>query len=284
MILRCLPRGPFAALVAAVAVLVAVLGLRPAGASPGWAAPGTATVYPSMMLYTAGAQCTANFVYTDASGAVYIGQAAHCSSQGASTDTNGCTTTSLPLGTAVEDVSGRVVGTLAYNSWLAMQSAHETDPNACAANDLALVKVDPALVAETSPTMPGLGGPTGVSGGAAGGDQVYAVGNSSLLLGAGSFVAQTGVVEQPTDGGWAYYVAMARPGVPGDSGSGYLDATGAALGQLSTISVGTQGVGNTIGNLGREIAYAAGHGVSGLTVVDGQTPFRGAAGLVTILG
>ena len=61
------------------------------------------------------------------------------------------------------------------------------------------------------------------------GAQVYAVGNSSLLFGAGSLVAQTGVVEKATSGGWAYFVTMARPAVPGDSGSGYLDARGRAL-------------------------------------------------------
>jgi len=137
-------------------------------------------------------------------------------------------------------------------------------------------------VRRTTPTVPGLGGPVGLRTTAvAAGAQVYAVGNSSLLFGAGSLVAQTGVVEKAINGGWAYYVAMARPGVPGDSGSGYLDARGRALGQLSTISVGTDGVGNTIGNLAKEIGYARGHGVPGLAVVHGQTAFKGMTGLMT---
>src|SRR5205085_1492042 len=145
--------------------------------------------------------------------------------------------------TVVRDDSGRRVGTLAYNSWIAMQRAHEKRANACAANDLALVRIDRALVRRTTPTIPGIGGPMGLRTTAvAAGSQVYAVGNSSLLFGAGSLVAQTGVVEKATNGGWAYYVTMTRPGVPGDSGSGYLDARGRALGQLSTISVGTDGV------------------------------------------
>lgn len=264
---------------------LAVIGVTPASAAPTWADPSTATVYPSMQLYTAGAQCTANFVYTDGAGAVYIGQAAHCSSTGGQTDTDGCSTGSLPVGTVVEDVNGNRVGTLAYNSWLAMHAVNETDPNTCAANDLALVKVDPALVAQTSPTVPGLGGPTGLNTtGVAAGNQVYAVGNSSLLLGAGSFVAQTGVVTGSTSGGWAWFVDMVRPGVPGDSGSGYLDSSGRALGQLSTISVGTTGVGNTVGNLAREISYANSHGMSGVAVAGGQTGFKGLTGLVTLLG
>ena len=269
----------------ALCVVAAAAGLlaatTPASART-WARPSAAIVSPSMMLYTKGAQCTANFVYVDRAGRAYIGQAAHCSSRGGSTDTNGCKTRSWPLGTVVRNDAGRRIGVLAYNSWIAMQRAHEKHANACAANDLALVRIDRALVRRTTPTVPGLGGPVGLNTkGVTSGAQVYAVGNSSLLFGAGSLVAQTGVVEKATSGGWAYYVTMARPGVPGDSGSGYLDARGRALGQLSTISLGTDGVGNTIGNLSREIAYARNHGVAGLTVVHGQTAFHGMTGLIT---
>ena len=66
-----------------------------------YAPAGTADIHPGTMMYTDGAQCTANFVYTDASGATYVGYAAHCAGQGAATDTDGCSTRSLPLGTEV---------------------------------------------------------------------------------------------------------------------------------------------------------------------------------------
>ena len=270
----------------AICATVAVAGLlaatTPASART-WARLSTAVVKPSMMLYTKGAQCTANFVYVDRAGRVYIGQAAHCASRGTQTQTNGCTTRSWPLGTIVRNVNGRRIGTLAYSSWIAMHRAHERRANVCAANDLALVRIDAGLVRRTSPTLPGLGGPTGLNTrGVSTGAQVYAVGNSSLLFGAGSFVAQTGVVERAINGGWAYYVVMARPGIPGDSGSGYVDARGRALGQLSTIGLGSDGAGNTIGNLSKEITYARYHGVRGLTVVHGQSAFRGMTGLVTV--
>jgi len=266
-------------IIAAVAGLVAAS--TPATART-WARPSAAIVKPSMMLYTKGGQCTANFVYVDRAGRAYIGQAAHCASRGGQTDTNGCTTKSWPLGTIVRNANGRRIGTLAYSSWIAMHRAHEKRTNVCAANDLALVRIRSALVRRTSPTMPGLGGPVGLrTTPVAAGAQVYAVGNSSLLFGAGSLVAQTGVVEKATNGGWAYFVTMARPGVPGDSGSGYLDARGRALGQLSTISVGSDGAGNTIGNLSKEITYARRHGVAGLSVVHGQTAFKGMTGLIT---
>src|SRR5262245_44384028 len=67
-----------------------------------WAPAATAQIHPGTMMYTDGAQCTANFVYTDSAGNVYVGYAAHCAGTGGQTDTNGCNTGSVPLGTAVD--------------------------------------------------------------------------------------------------------------------------------------------------------------------------------------
>ena len=66
-----------------------------------------------MQTVTAGGQCTANFILT-AGGNTYIGQAAHCASTGAATDTDGCLAASLPLGTAVTVTGASRPGTLAY--------------------------------------------------------------------------------------------------------------------------------------------------------------------------
>ena len=121
-------------------------------------------------MYTDGAQCTANFVYTDGAGNTYVGYAAHCAGTGAATDTNGCDAGSLPLGTRVTFARGGSLvtegttvgqGTLAYSSWLTMQQRNETDEDACAYNDLALVKVDAADVGKVNPTVPFWGGPVG---------------------------------------------------------------------------------------------------------------------------
>jgi len=124
-----------------------------------YAPAATAQIHPGVQMYTDGAQCTANFVFTDASGATYVGYAAHCAGTGAATDTDGCAAGSPPLGTKVDFVEGGSLvsggtrvggGTLAYSSWLSMQQANETDPNTCAYNDLALVRV--ALQELTEPT------------------------------------------------------------------------------------------------------------------------------------
>src|SRR5439155_6495257 len=118
----------------------------PAGAGPTWAQAASASIHPGVQLFTDGAQCTANFIYTDGT-TVYIGQAAHCSGTDGNTATNGCTSHSLPLGTPVDITGASRPGTLVYNSWLSMQSLGEADADTCQYNDLALVKVDPAEVA-----------------------------------------------------------------------------------------------------------------------------------------
>src|SRR4051812_18538157 len=63
-----------------------------------WAPAATAPIHPGTMMYTDGAQCTANFVYTDSAGNVYVGYAAHCAGTGGQTDTHGCSTRPGPPG------------------------------------------------------------------------------------------------------------------------------------------------------------------------------------------
>jgi len=145
-------------LIAVAAVLAAV----PSTASA-WAPADSATIHPGVQTFTEGGQCTANFIYT-AGGNTYIGQAAHCASTGAATDTDGCLASSLPLGTQVEITGASRPGTLAYSSWVTMQANNESNADACAYNDLALVRIDPADVGKVNPSVPGFGGPTGVGG------------------------------------------------------------------------------------------------------------------------
>src|ERR1051325_1561681 len=98
-----------------LAIVITLIGASSASAQT-WAPAASATVHPGVMTYTDGAQCTANFIFTDAAGTVYIGQAAHCSGTGGQTDTDGCQTQSLPNGTAVEVTGASPAGTLVYKS------------------------------------------------------------------------------------------------------------------------------------------------------------------------
>src|SRR6185437_1296468 len=114
------------AVVFSACALVGLLATTTSGAAPQWAPAATAAVHPGVQTFTAGAQCTANFIFADATD-VYIGQAAHCAGTGASTETDGCSSASLPLGTEVEVAGASKPGHLVYSSWIEMQSEHETD-------------------------------------------------------------------------------------------------------------------------------------------------------------
>ena len=255
----------------AIVTTTAVAAIAPAAAGA-WAPAATATVHPGVQTLTAGGQCTANFIYT-AGGNTYIGQAAHCASTGAATDTDGCLAGSLPLGTPVEITGASRPGTLAYSSWLTMQANGESNADTCAYNDLALVKIDPVDVGKVNPSVPGFGGPTGVGGASATGDDVYSYGNSSLRFGITQLSPKRGIVVSTEGNGWSRTVYTVTPGIPGDSGSGFLNGSGQAIGVLSTVALAPLAASNGVGDLSRELAYARAHGLSDLQVANGTEPF-----------
>jgi hypothetical protein len=239
-----------------------------------WAPAGQATVHPGVQVFTEGAQCTSNFVFQDAS-SVYLGQAAHCSGTGGQTETDGCTSGSLPLGTPVKVTGAAKSGTLAYSSWLAMQANGETDPDACAFNDFALIRIDPADVGRVNPSVPGFGGPTGVGSVGGLGSTVYSYGNSELRGGITKLSPKQGIVVQNEGGGWSHNVVTFTPGVPGDSGSGFFNGSGAAIGVLSTLQLAPLPGSNGVGDLARELAYMrASSQLSGVQLVSGTEPFK----------
>jgi hypothetical protein len=257
---------------AVVPLATVALLLLPALAS-GWAPAGSAPVHPGVQTYTQGAQCTSNFVFQEGT-TVFLGQAAHCSGTGEATETDGCSSDSLPLGTPVEVKGAGNKGTLAYNSWLAMQAAGEIDPDTCAYNDLALIRLDPADVGRVNPSVPGYGGPTGVGTVGDLGSTVFSYGNSELRLGISKLSPKQGTVIQNEAGGWSHIVLTLTPGVPGDSGSAFLNEDGQAFGVLSTLQIAPLAGSNGVGDLQRELAYARAHGFPGLQLVAGTEPFR----------
>jgi hypothetical protein len=238
-----------------------------------WAPAATATIHPGVQTLTAGGQCTANFIYTD-SGGTYIGQAAHCASTGEATDTDGCLAGTLPLGTPVDITGASRPGTLVYSSWATMQTNGESDPDTCAYNDLALVRIDPADVGRVNPSVPGFGGPTGVGGASAALDDMYSYGNSSLRFGITFLSPKFGKVVSTEGGGWSRTVYTVTPGIPGDSGSGFLNASGQAIGTLSTVAIAPLPASNGVGDLVRELTYARAHSsFTGVQLANGTEPF-----------
>jgi hypothetical protein len=251
-----------------------------------WAPAATAKIHPGTMMYTDGAQCTANFVFTDSAGATYVGYAAHCAGLGEATDTDGCQADSLPLGTRVTfNEGGSLIdegtqvgaGTLVYSSWLTMHQLGTTDASTCAYNDLALVEVDAGDVGKVNPSIPFWGGPTGIdTDGTAAGDRVWTYGNSSLRFGVSQLSPHTGISlgDDAADGGWSHPLYTVTPGVPGDSGSAFVSDGGLAIGTLSTLGLAPLPASNNIGDLSKELAFAQSHsGIGGLQLVHGTEPF-----------
>ena len=263
-----------ATLIATVVPTPTATAAPPAG---GWAPAATATIHPGVMMYTDGAQCTANFVYTRGTD-VLLGYAAHCAGTGAATETDGCLAASLPLGTPVEIDGASQNGTLVYSSWLTMQAGGETDADTCAYNDIALVKIAAADVGKVNPSIPHWGGPTGLN--TTGNpllSRLYTYGNSSLRLGITQLSPKTGFSLGTGGGGWTHPAYTVTPGIPGDSGSALLDASGRASGVLSTVAIAPLAASNNFGDLSRELAYANAHGFSGVTLENGTEAFNPSA-------
>jgi hypothetical protein len=267
-------RSAIGALAAVIAAAVSLLSAAPAQSAPVWAPAATAAIHPGVMMYTDGAQCTANFIYTDST-SVYIGYAAHCAGLGAATDTDGCLAESLPLDTPVEVEGATRPGTLAYSSWVTMQQLGETDADTCAYNDLALVRLDPADVGRVNPSIPHWGGPVGINTtGIPAGQSVYSYGNSSLRLGITQLSPKSGISLGTSGGGWSHPVYTITPGIPGDSGSALLDASGRAAGVLSTVALAPLAGSNNFGDLSHELNYMRSHGGPQATLAAGTEAFN----------
>ena len=256
----------------------------PTIAAPAWAPAHAAAIHPGVRTITADqAQCTSNFIFHDRS-AIYLGQAAHCSLAGdplaasdpASPDgPDGCSTPSLPLGTPVSIEGATRPGTLVYSSWITMQEIGESDENACSFNDFALVKIDPADHKLVNPTMPHWGGPTGLATSTTPGEQVLSYGSSELRSGLNMLNPKEGISRGQSAGGWNHTVLTITPGVPGDSGSGFVDSEGKAFGVLSTLIVLPQAGHNGVADLSRALAYMEAHtGLDGVALAPGTEPFK----------
>lgn len=264
-----------AAVVGLLAVGVASASAAPVRkkSAPQFAPAASATIRPGVQTVTGRSQCTANLVFLDRAGTVYLGQSAHCAGTGPATETDGCTAASLPLGTPVRIAGASRPGVLVYSSWLAMARSGERDASTCANNDFALVRLDPADIGRTNPSLLFFGGPVALdTDGTRFGEPVVSYGNSSLRFGLTSTSPKRGVSVGTDSDGWRHSVYTVSPGILGDSGSAVLDGSGRAVGTLSTISSNGS---NGVSDLAREIRYAASHGVPGLALVPGTERFRG---------
>ncbi len=269
--------GPALRRVLAVSAVVA-LGLLAPGTASAQPSSQDAPITPGVLMVTpladgSASGCTAAFVFTG-DAAVYLGFAAHCAGDGVM-GLSGCEEPTLPLGSPVliygSDQQTRT-GRLAYSSWTAMQEQDESDPALCFLNDFALVEIDPADLDDVDPTVPEIGGPTGLDDdGTESREEVV-----SYQPHRADDPVKHGVSRGDTAGGRTHEVFTDPPGVPGDSGSGYLDADGEAFGVLSTLIERDEQFTNGVTDLASALDYAATHGDLGeITLATGSQPFTG---------
>jgi len=166
-------------------------------------------------------------------------------------------------------------GTLVYNSWIEMQANGERDANACRYNDFALVQIDPADVGKVNPSVPSFGVPTGVATTTARLEKVLSYGDSSLRAGIEQLSPKEGRSLGAEAGGWNHPVYTVTPGIPGDSGSGFVNRDGKAFGVLSTLAIAPLPASNGVSDLSRALAYMASGTTLDVALANGTEPFRG---------
>jgi hypothetical protein len=274
-------------MVAVAAVLAASALTVPAAAQdappePDWAPVSDAPIRPGVRVSSESGSCTSNFVFfqrhEDERGAlnfdVYIGLAAHCFSLGGVTGSNGCATSSRELGSPATVAGADHPGTLAYSSWDTMQEVAESNANACAVNDFALVRLDPRDHDKVNPTLRHFGGPGGLRTAGTGlGSAVYSYGNSPMRQGIAQLSPKRGWSIGTSHGGWNRQVYTVTPGVPGDSGSAVLDGQGHALGVLVTLQLAPFAGSNGVTDLARALDYANANAGIDIELAFGTEPF-----------
>lgn len=226
-----------------------------------WPDAANASIRPGVQVTGTG-QCTSNFLFrTPNNATLMLGAAAHCFAEAPQTGSSGCREEVDPMkpGAEVEIENASEPGILVYSSWHTMQAANVTDETVCRQNDFALVAIAPADRPEVHPAVKEIGGPTGLAGEIAVGDDVEWYGQTSATPNSQATNRHTGKVVSSAN--WSFQAYSALPGVPGDSGSGVMAADGAAAGVLVTV----------------ESVYPAANGVTKLAPALGFAQDRGFA-------
>ena len=209
---------------------------------PHWASAQTATVRPGVKVTMAGVSCRAGFIFTDGTRA-YIALPASCSGAGP-VDNSKCDAGQDPYGLPVMITGAKHKGTLVYSSITTMELRGQKAVNRCANNSLSLVRIDRRDIKRTNPSVPALGGPTGVSK-----DQPAAPDQLSLYVAAPTNAQAINT----TAGGWSHSMMVDGPVVDTDIGAPVLTGKGQAIGMVT--GVPTSEGQTLVADLHREIHY-----------------------------
>lgn len=137
------------------------------------------------------------------------------------------------------------------------------------------MEIDAADADDVNPGVPFFGGPTGIdTDGLPPGETVHTYGNSPLRGGIGALSPNVGVGAGDARGVRSHEVHTISPGVPGDSGSAFLDGDGDAVGILSTLDLSPLPVSNGVSDLALALDYAnANGGLGDIEMALGTEPF-----------
>lgn len=211
---------------------------------PQWASTKTATIHPGVSVEVGNSPvCRAGFILTDGRHA-FIAIPASCVGTGPA-DNSKCDATQDPIGTPATIKGAKYKGKLVYSSIVTMVLHAQTHKvNRCTYNDLALVRLDNRDIKRTNPSVPVLGGPTGVSQ-----DQPAFPDQLSVY----ALMASPAEALQTNAGGWSHSMMVDAPLASSDIGAPVLTAKGQALGMVSDVPTGK---GQTlVSDFHREIHY-----------------------------
>jgi hypothetical protein len=209
---------------------------------PPWASAKAATIHPGVMVSMGGVDCRAGFVFTDGTRA-YLSVPSSCSGTGP-VDNSKCDAGQDPYGLPVTIEGAKHKGTLVYSSITTMELRGQRSANRCAFNDLSLVRIDRRDLKRTNPSLPVIGGPTGVSK-----DQPAALDQLCVY----SSVPSNAQALSTSGGGWSHAIMVDGAVASGDLGAPVLTAKGRALGMVSGLPTAN---GRTLVNdLHHEIRY-----------------------------
>ena len=209
---------------------------------PRWGSASSATIHPGVKVSMGGVTCVAGFVFTDGTHA-FLGVPAGCSGAG-QVDNSKCDAGQVPYGLKVTVGGARYKGILVYSSIIEMELRSERRTNVCANNSLSLVRLDQRDIRRTNPSVPALGGPTGVSNA-----QPSAPDQLMVYLGAPT----TAQALSTGSGGWAHTIMVDGPVSATSAGAVVLTSDGKGLGMVTTTPDGGGQIVAT--DLGLELRY-----------------------------
>jgi hypothetical protein len=222
-------------------------------AEAAWGDPASKPLRPGVVMEYEGIGCSTSFLF-EHEGRILMATAAHCVAEGEPCEAG----RELPDKTASLHLDGgrTAEATVAYHSWTTMSRVDESDADACAGNDFALLELDPAAVELAHPASLHFQAPTGLATSPT--SDIWGFGASSMRGGVQETNPKQGRHLGMAYGGWSHEVYLATPGIFGDSGGHIMTQDGKALGIASTI-LGVPPAANHYTDIAKALDYMREH-------------------------